>query len=130
MKKHSDGFTVIELLFITFVLALASVFFFVQKSSLQVTADDNMRKVSINAMYYGLEEVFYPANNYYPQTINANNLKSVDPDLFSDPNGSDINTAGSDYTYKPTDCENSRCKGYTLKAALQEEDDYIKKNKR
>ncbi len=129
MKKHANGFTVIELLFVTTISAVACVFFFVQKNSLEVIADDNTKKTAINAMYYGLEEVFYPANGFYPQSINSDVLKSVDPDLFTDTDGNDINTTDSAYTYKPIDCENSKCKGYTLKATLLEEDDYTKKNK-
>lgn len=129
MKNRNNGFTIIELIFITVILAVAGIFFFIQKNNLQVTAVDNSKKVAINAMYYSLEEVFYPENKYYPQTISSDNLKSVDPDLFTDPDGIKINTSGSAYSYKPVNCENEKCKGYTLKATLDNEADYIKTNK-
>lgn len=129
MKKHSDGFTIIELIFISVLLTVASIFFFIQKNNIEVTATDNSKKAAINAMYYSLEEVFYPTNGYYPSSINSDNLKSVDPTLFTDADDKLINTADSAYTYKPTNCENDRCKGYTLVADLTDEADYIKTNK-
>jgi len=94
-----------------------------------MVASDAQAKTSINSMYYGLEEVFYTANKYYPQTISSDNLKSVDPVLFDDPNGVKINTADSLYSYKPTNCVNNKCKSYTLEATLQNEDAYIKTNR-
>lgn len=126
MKKHSYGFTVIELLFVTLLIGAASVIFFIQKNNIEAIAKDDTKKISINAMYYSLEEVFYPANNYYPQTINEDNLKSVDPDLFTDPDGIKIGSAGSAYVYSPTDCNNNQCKSYTLRATLQNENEFTK----
>ncbi len=126
MIKYSRGFTVIEIVFVTVVLAIASIFFFIQKQNIAVVAQDNTNKTAINAMYYGLEEVFYPANGYYPAAISSDNLKSVDPDLFKDSDGNAINTAGSAYNYSPTNCTDGKCKSYTLKTTLQREDDYVK----
>jgi len=126
MTKRITGFTVIELLFVAVLVGLASVLFFVQKHNLEVVAQDDTKKTAINAMYYGLEEVFYPANKYYPQSISSDNLKSVDPALFTDPNGVIINTAGSAYTYSPTNCVDSKCKSYTLESTLENEDDFVK----
>jgi Tfp pilus assembly protein PilE len=126
MKNKSKGFTVIELVFIIIVLGIASIIFFVQKNNIQVIAQDNTKKTAINSMYYSLEEVFYPANKYYPQTIGTDNLKSVDPALFKDPNGVKLGTAGSDYTYSPTNCSDNKCKSYTLKTTLTNEADYVK----
>ena len=77
-------------------------------------------------MYYGLEEVFYPTYKYYPQTISSDNLRSVDPTLFTDPDGIAINTAGSAYTYSPTNCTDGKCKSYTLKSTLENEGDFVK----
>ncbi len=126
MKKKTGGFTVIELVFIIVVLVLASIIFFVQKNNVEIIAQNNTKKTAINSMYYSLEEVFYPTNKYYPQTIGTDNLKSVDPTLFTDPNGIKIGKAGSAYTYSPTNCLNNQCKSYTLKATLTNEADYIK----
>ena len=126
MKKQSDGFTVIEILFIVILLGTASVLFFVQKNDLSIISRDDKRKTSINAMYYGLEEVFYNANKYYPQTISSDNLKSVDPDLFTDSNGLKIGEAGSLYSYEPTNCIDQKCKSYTLKSSLENEADFVK----
>lgn len=129
MIKKANGFTVIELIFIIVLLGAASILFFMQKNSVEIIARDNAEKTAINAMYYGLEEVFYPANKFYPQTIDSNNLVSVDPALFTDPDGIKLGTAGSAYTYSPTNCTDNKCKSYTLKSALSNEADYIKTNK-
>jgi len=129
MTKQSKGFTVIELVFITLLVGTASIIFFIQKNNVEISAKDNTQKTAINAMYYGLEEVFYPLNGYYPQSINSDNLKSVDPALFTDPNGIKLGDAGSVYTYSATDCTNNECKGYTLKTSLANEADFVKTNK-
>lgn len=126
MIKNSKGFTVIELLFIIIIAAIACVVFFVQKQNITTAAQDAQSKTAINAMYYGLEEVFYPANKFYPQSISSDNLKSVEPSLFSDRNGITISSAGSDYTYTPTNCNDGKCKSYTIKSTLQNEADFIK----
>jgi len=126
MTKNTLGFTVIELLFVTVLVGVASILFFAQKNSLEVVSHDETKKTAINAMYYSLEEVFYPAHKYYPQSISSENLKSVDPALFTDPNGIKIDTAGSAYTYSPTNCTDGECKGYTIQATLENESDFIK----
>ena len=129
MTKHSNGFTVIEILFIALIAGAASIVFFVQKNNLEIVANDNAKKTAINAMYYSLEEVFYPTNKYYPQTISSDNIKSIDPALFTDPNGAKINTTDGSYTYTATDCQDGKCKSYSLKATLQNEADFVKTNR-
>ena len=126
MKNKSKGFTVIELVLIIIVLGIASIIFFVQKNNIEVIAQNNTKKTAINSMYYSLEEVFYPANKFYPQTIGSDNLKSFDPALFTDPKGIKLGTAGSAYTYSPTNCTDNKCKSYTLKATLTNEADFVK----
>lgn len=127
--KKSHGFTVIELILVISIFSFASVLFFVQKNNLSIVNQDSQRKISINAIFYSLEEVYYPANGYYPQTVSSDNLKSVDPNLFTDPNGKSINTIGSNYSYKPLNCVNNKCKGYELRATLAKEADYVKSNR-
>lgn len=129
MIKHSQGFTVIELLLAVSVVGTASVLFFMQKDNLQIAARDQQRKTSINAMYYSLEEVFYKTNNYYPTTIEAKNLPSVDPELFSDPSDIQIGNATSNYRYEAVNCVDNKCKSYTLRTTLENEADFIKESK-
>lgn len=126
MTKHTRGFTVIELIFIILVLGAASIIFFVQRHNIEVIAQDESEKTAINSMYYSLEEVYYPANGYYPRSISESVLKSVDPNLFTDPNEVKLGATGSLYTYTPTNCTDNKCKSYTLKASLTNEADYIK----
>lgn len=138
MKQR--GFTVIELLVVIAFLIFAGVLFFVQKNNLEVAARDDKRKTAINAMYYGLEESFFKQNGYYPMELNEKNLTTLDSALFTDPNGIELGqtteayndeevSVQSDYRYEPTNCSDNKCKSYTLRADLEAEADYIKKNR-
>lgn len=130
MNKRSNGFTVIELLFVIVLVAGATILFFVQKNNVEIGAHDSERKTAINAMYYSLEEVFYPANNYYPVSIDAKTLPSVDPSLFEDPDGYILGEAKSNYHYEALNCTDNKCKSYTLRAELQNEADFVKQSRR
>lgn len=124
--KSSRGFTVVELLIVVGVLAFASVLFFIQNANIETAARDDMRRTSINALYYSLEEVYFEENEAYPRTVSSEVLPSVDPELFTDPNGIQIGESDSDFRYEPTDCNGDECSSYTLRTSLEQEDDYIK----
>lgn len=128
MKKKS-GFTILELAIVIVFVSLALVLFFVQKANVDAMKRDEKRKIAINAMYYALEEGFYAQNKYYPEMISEGNLTVMDPALFTDPNGVNLGQEGSNYTYTPANCEDGKCKEYTLRAELEKEDAYIKKNR-
>lgn len=138
MKQR--GFTVIELLVVIVFLIFAGVLFVIQKNNLEVAARDDKRKTAINAMYYGLEESFFKQNGYYPAEINEKNLTTLDSALFTDPNGIELGqttetyndeevSVQSDYRYEPTNCSDNKCKSYSLRADLEAEADYVKKNR-
>ena len=127
--KSSRGFTIVELLIVVVILAGASVLFFLQKSQVESAARDTTRKTAINAMYYGLEEVYYKENQAYPRTITSETLPSVDPELFTDPNGIRINESDSNYRYEGTNCSGDTCKSYTLRTTLENEADFIKESR-
>ena len=90
---------------------------------------DEKRKTAINAMYYAIEEGFYEEHQYYPEDITEDVLTVIDPELFTDPNGFYINTSFGSYTYEAANCKDGKCKSYTLRAELEKEDDYIKRNR-
>lgn len=127
--KRSQGFTVIELFVVIVVLAVAAFLVFWQKNNLDITTRDNQRKEAVNAMYYSLEDAYYPAHGSYPDHINSGVLKSMDPDLFTDPNGIKLGDTGSDYTYTPTNCQDNACKSYTLRTSTEREADFVKTSK-
>ena len=127
--KSSRGFTVVELIIVIVVIGLASVLFFVQKNTVQVAARDEMRKTSINSMYYALEEVYFKQNSSYPLTVNATVLPSVDPNLFKDSNGVKIGESSSEFRYEPANCSTTSCKSYVLRTTLENEDDYVKQSR-
>lgn len=127
--KTTRGFTVIELVIVVVLLAAASLLFFSQKHQVEVAARDDSRKTAINAMYYSLEEVYFKENKSYPRTITSENLKSVDPELFKDPNGIAIGEGNSSYRYEAFDCNENACKGYTLRSTLEKEADFVKESR-
>ncbi len=127
--KSSRGFTVIELIIVIAVIAVASVVFFIQKNNVEVAARDEARKTSINAMYYSLEEVYYQQHKSYPRTVDSKILSSVDPDLFKDPNGVKIGEGASNFRYEPVNCDGDACKSYTLRTTLENEDDFVKQSR-
>ena len=127
--KRERGFTILELVVVIFYTSLLLILFFLQKLNLDAMHRDEQRKEAINAMYYALEEGFHAKNGYYPENISEENLKVMDPSLFTDPSGINLGQEDSDYTYEAANCTNGKCKEYTLKARLEKEDTYIKKNR-
>lgn len=127
MKKR--GFTIIELAVVIVFATLLVVLFFIQKINIDAMHRDEQRKEALNAMYYALEEGFYAQNGFYPEEISEDNLKVMDPQLFTDPNGINLGLEGSSYSYEPANCDNGKCKEYTLRAILEKEDEYVKKNR-
>lgn len=125
------GFTLIELLIVGAFAALLVIIFFIQKANVDAMDRDDDRRAAINAMYYALEEYFYPTYGYYPSEISDKNLTVIDPALFTDPFNSNIGDIDSTYSYEPANCnEKNECREYILRAELEKEDAYIKRGKR
>lgn len=127
--KRAHGFTVIEIIAVILFLGVATTLLLIQKSNLSASQRDDDRKMAINAMYYNLEEAFYEQNGYYPSKIDSKTLRAMDPALFTDPNGIKMDEAGSNYRYEATDCVDTRCKSYSLRADLEKEADFVKTNR-
>lgn len=127
--KTKNGFTLPELIVAGAVAGLILIVFFVQKANVDAMNRDDQRKTAINAMYYALEEGFYAKNGYYPEYISESNLVWMDPELFTDPSGVNLGSDGGSYSYNSANCNNGKCKEYTLKANLEKEDVYTKRNK-
>ncbi|HRJ06091.1 MAG TPA: type II secretion system protein [Candidatus Saccharibacteria bacterium] len=123
---NQRGFTVIELLALSVILILVGVTFWIQKNNLETAARDDKRKISVNALYYGLEEVYYPTNKYYPKSLSPTTLPSVDSKLFKDPNGVQIGKSEADLRYEGKNCSGEACKSYELRAELENEADVVK----
>ena len=127
--KMKKGFTLPELIVVSVVAGLILLVFFVQKGNVDAMSRDDQRKTAINAMYYSLEEGFYAENGYYPEYISEENLTWMDPELFTDPSGGNLGGEGSSYSYSAANCNNGKCKEYALKAKLEKEEDYVKRNR-
>lgn len=126
---HKKGFTIIELIIVISFASILFILFLVQKANVDAMNRDEKRKTAINAMYYALEEGFFATNKYYPETISEQTLKAMDPQLFTDPFGINLGMGGSSYQYEAANCEDGKCHEYTLRAILEKEDTYIKKNR-
>ena len=125
--NKKNGFTVIEIILCIAFVAIFVVLFFLQKVNTEAMARDEQRKSAINAMYYALEEGYYVENEGYPENIeSAETLRWIEPDLFTDPTGLALWQEDSNYTYESSDCENGKCKSYTLRAKMEKEADYVK----
>lgn len=125
--NKKNGFTVIEIILCIAFVAIFVVLFFLQKVNTEAMSRDEQRKSAINAMYYALQEGYYVENEGYPENIeNAETLRWIEPDLFTDPTGLALWQEDSNYTYESSDCENGKCKSYTLRAKMEKEADYVK----
>ena len=127
--NNKKGFTILEIIIVAIFASLLLIFFFIQKSNIDAMERDEDRKVAINAMYYALEESFYKENGYYPEAISEENIKVIDPALWTDPLGFNLGDPLGSYFYEPANCKNGKCKEYTLKAELEKEDTYTKYNR-
>lgn len=128
-RPQQHGFTVLELIIaIVFLVAIGTIFF-VQKRDLEVMQRDSARKLAINAIYYNLEDIYYPSNKSYPAVLTAEGLKGLDPALLKDPDGVTIGEQNSNYRYEPKDCADGKCKSYELRADLEKEADFVKESR-
>lgn len=138
--KKSAGFTFIELSVVIVLFLSMSALFLYQKNTIEASSRDDRRRADINTLYHNLEKVYYATHNKYPAELNAKTLPALPEDTFKDPAGIVVNelrvdndltgaTTRSTYTYEPTGCKNNECSGYTLRADLEKEDDYVRKAK-
>lgn len=127
--KRKNGFTVLEIVLCIVFVGIFLVLFFIQKNNIEAMERDEDRKVAINAMFYALEEGYYAEKGYYPENIEkAEDLPWIDPNLFTDPYGVTLWNADADsnYSYDASNCEDDKCKSYTLRSTMEKEDDYVK----
>lgn len=126
---NKKGFTILEIIIVGVFASLLLIVFFIQKSNVDAFNRDEARKTAINAMYYALEESFYQEHKYYPEQISEENIKVIDPALWTDPAGYNLGDPKSSYSYEPANCKEGKCQEYTLKAILEKEDAYTKYNR-
>jgi len=129
--SEKKGFTLIEVMIVGAFATLLVVLFFIQKASVDAMDRDDNRRTAINAMYYALEEYYYPKYGYYPAEIDEEVLPVIDPQLFTDPFGEKLGSELSSYSYDAANCNaENQCKEYILRAQTEKGDTYIKKGGR
>ena len=129
MRKHFQGFTVIELLVVAAFLGVAAIISLIQTSTIHTETINKQKRTAINAMYYSLEESFYKEHKYYPETLSDDTLETMDSALLTDPDGVKIGDSSSDYRYEARDCTDGKCKAYTLRTVLKNEADFVKESR-
>lgn len=127
MRKQ--GFTVIEVLVVSAFLIAAGVVLLFQIQRMNIETTNGQKRVAINAMYYSLEEAFYPEHKFYPEAIDKDTLKTMDSSLLTDPNGKTLGDSESAYRYEPKNCQDGKCSAYTLRAIMENEEDFVKTNR-
>jgi len=128
--SEKKGFTLIEVMIVGAFATLLVVLFFIQKANVDAMDRDDDRRTAINAMYYALENYYYPKYGYYPAKIDEEALPVIDPQLFTDPFGEKLGYELSSYSYDAANCNaENQCKEYILRAQLEKGDTYIKKGK-
>ncbi len=129
--RSAPRFTIIEMLAVAALLSVVGAVGFNRYATVQSVHRDQDRKIAINAMHHNLEEVVKPELKGYPRTLTSTQLKAIDKSLLNDPQGVLVGKPRSDYRYEPTGCNGGDvCSGYSLKADLENEADFIKTNPR
>jgi hypothetical protein len=129
MSRNQSGFTALELIVAFVVVIAAAGLVWWQRQELVGYHQDLDRKSAINSVYYYLEEVHYPANDAYPTEVNSDTIRGVNPDMLKDPMGLAFGEPNSDYQYEPHGCIKDKCQGYSLRATLHHQNDFIKENR-
>lgn len=112
------------------ILILLVVIVWSQAQDILAQHRDSSRKVAINSLRANLEEVIYPSKGGYPEKLDQKAFIATDIATLSDQNGVLINTAGSEYRYEPSSCNNGLCKHYVLRAELEKEAPFIQQSAR
>jgi len=109
MKKHTKGFTLIEILIVVSIIGVLSSLTLLGLGSFRASGRDVKRVTDLRQITNALE-LYYSKNGVYPDTL-AQLVPSVIAKLPADP----VNVAPNTYLY-------GRCgtSGYVVKATLEE----------
>lgn len=126
--NRQPGFSIVGLLVGIALLLGVGFFVFGQWQTAETSKRDSQRKVAINSLHYYLERSHFPAQKTYPIQLNEELLRGITPEETKDPAGRVIGEPTSDLRYEPFDCNGSTCAGYTLRADLEKEADFIRQS--
>ncbi|MEO5499643.1 MAG: hypothetical protein ABIR46_04030 [Candidatus Saccharimonadales bacterium] len=129
--RSARGPTIIELLVLLVLFSTVGALGYERYITVQSIHRDQDRKTAINAIHHNLEEVVRPVLGGYPRSLNSTQLKAMNESLLQDPEGESVGRTNSDYRYEPTGCNGGNvCTGYSLRADLEREADFVKTNPR
>lgn len=124
---RQSGFTIAELLIALAMLTAASLFVYSQWQYTAAAERDSDRKIAINAIDAYLQEVYLATNNEYPLLLDPKAITAINEDELRDPSGRPVTDFRSDLRYEPGNCTENACQRYTLRAALENEADFIRR---
>lgn len=125
---RQQAFTVIEIIIVAVFLITAGVVAFFQYERLLEQQADDQKKTAINAIYYSLEEGYFPTHQSYPEHIDKDTLPTMDSSLLTDPYDITLGEQDSAYRYEPKNCKDGQCRSYTLRTSLSHESDFVKQS--
>lgn len=125
-KLDKTGYTSLELLVVIVIFSVLGLLFSYVLRQNAADSRDAQRKRDISAIYFALEA--NKQDGLYPEAINQDNLKGIDPEALVDPSNIKLGQPNAEYRYYPASCTNSLCKSYELKVTLEKEAEFIKKS--
>lgn len=128
MKDRQAGFTVTEGIIMLAILLGVGFFIYGQWQYFSMTNRNEDRKTAVNSLHYYLTEVYYPKHKAYPVMLSPENVNAISKDAFTDPLGRPITDPRSDLRYDPSQCDGSSCESYTLRANLEQAEDFIRES--
>jgi prepilin-type N-terminal cleavage/methylation domain-containing protein len=130
-QLRQKGFTIIELLIVIVIIGLLALLVLNNVGGATADARDAQRKDDIAKLATQLE-IYNNKESRYPtgaQLVGTEftDVVDIDAEVLIDPDGVQIGTTGSDYSYtvEPAGCDNTAtdCESFTLTATLENQDD-------
>ncbi|PIZ61957.1 hypothetical protein COY17_03330 [Candidatus Saccharibacteria bacterium CG_4_10_14_0_2_um_filter_52_9] len=138
LKKHNQGFTIVELLIVIVVIGILALLVITTYSGIQQKARNSKRQADMNSVQTQLE-AYFQNSGYYPSRADMNdgtwlstNMKSLDQNALVDPsNATQSKTllaaaAAKSYAYAPLNSSDASCEAddttcakYTLTATFE-----------
>lgn len=126
-NAKEKGFTLAEVFILVAAVLAGGFFIYTQWQYFQTVERNADRKAAINAMHSYLQEVYLPQNDSYPASLNPDSITAISDDQLSGPGGRAVTDPRSSLRYQPGDCNEGNCERYTLRADLEQAEDFIRR---
>lgn len=86
------------------------------------------RRQALNAAHHYLQEIHYPKNESYPSSLPPELLDQIANSTWLEERHAKIMSDRKIFRYEPAGCNAGACQTYTLRADLEEAEDYIRRS--